>query len=135
MDTSEALALLEAAPVARLATVRPEGGPHIVPIAFAVIGDLIVSAADHKQKSTDNLQRFRNLEANRRASVLVDHYSDRWDELWWVRVDGTGLVHEAASTRWLDALMSKYPPYRIQPPDGRALTVTIESIHFWQASG
>lgn len=133
MDRAEAIELFRAASVARLATVRPDGSPHIVPITFAIVDDLIVSAVDHKPKESDDLQRLRNLENNHRASVLVDHYSEDWSELWWVRIDGTGLVHDSASTRWLDALVSKYPEYRVRPPDGRALSVTVESIRGWRS--
>jgi len=133
MDRSEAIELFRAARVARLATVRPDDFPHIVPITFAIVDDLIVSAVDHKPKDSDDLQRLRNLENNHRASVLVDQYSEDWSELWWVRIDGTGLVHERASSRWLDALVSKYPAYRARPPEGRAWSVTIESIRGWKA--
>ena len=33
---------------ARLATVRPDGSPHVVPIVFALVGDRLVTAVDAK---------------------------------------------------------------------------------------
>ena len=67
-----------AARVARLATVRPDGAPHIVPITFALDGDRIVFAVDRKPKSTTRLRRIENIESDPRVSVLVDAYDDRW---------------------------------------------------------
>ncbi len=76
--------------VARLATVTPEGRPHVVPCCFVLAGDrdVLYSAVDGKPKSTLALRRLANIRANPHASLLVDHYADDWSALWWVRVDG-----------------------------------------------
>ncbi|MDP9296456.1 MAG: pyridoxamine 5'-phosphate oxidase family protein, partial [Actinomycetota bacterium] len=42
--------------VAHLATVRPDGGPHVVPIVFALEGDRLYTAIDDKPKRTRGLQ-------------------------------------------------------------------------------
>ena len=34
--------------VARLATVQPDGAPHLVPVVFAVVGDVVYTAVDDK---------------------------------------------------------------------------------------
>jgi hypothetical protein len=39
MDEKEARARFAAARVARLATVRPDGGPHLVPVVFVLEGE------------------------------------------------------------------------------------------------
>ena len=65
-----------AARVARLATVRADGTPHIVAVTFALEEDTVVSVVDHKPKRTRELQRLRNLEGRPTASLLVDHYED-----------------------------------------------------------
>ena len=44
LDPAEARALFVSAPVARLATVRPDGSPHVVPVCFALAGDAIYTA-------------------------------------------------------------------------------------------
>ena len=54
----------ENARVARLATVDPDGRPHVVPICFALEGDVLYTAVDEKPKRTRALQRLRNIEAN-----------------------------------------------------------------------
>ena len=121
--------------VARLATVRPDGRPHIVPVTFAVNGDTIVTVIDHKPKTTTDLQRLKNIEAHPVASVIVDHYEDDWSRLWWVRGDGTahivldGLIREHAITRLAD----KYPPYRQSVPEGPVISVAVERWTSWSA--
>ena len=101
------------APVARLATVTPEGRPHVVPIVFALDGEVIYTAVDGKPKSTARLQRLANIEANPRVSILVDHYADDWSQLWWVRADGVATVAAEGPkcARGLTLLRAKYPQY------------------------
>ncbi len=88
-----------AARIGRLATVTADGRPHVVPCCFAVIGATIVSAVDGKAKSTLALRRLENVRTNPHASLLVDHYSDDWSTLWWVRVDGPARVIEGGAER------------------------------------
>ncbi|HWC12461.1 MAG TPA: TIGR03668 family PPOX class F420-dependent oxidoreductase [Acidimicrobiales bacterium] len=119
-----------AAAVARLATVRPDGRPHVVPITFALVGDTIVTAVDHKPKTTTSLQRLRNIEAHPAASVLVDHYEEDWSRLWWARADGTAqAIHEGPSRQEaVERLVAKYEAYRRQAPRG---PVIVLHVHRW----
>ena len=93
---SDVVAAFRDAPVAALATVRPDGAPHVVPVVFAMAAgrdDLIYTAIDAKPKSTQRLRRLDNIENNPAVSLLVDHYDDDWSQLWWVRADGTATSH------------------------------------------
>ena len=81
-------------PVARLATVGPDGQPHLVPVTFAVDGDHIYTAVDAKPKSSRQLRRLRNIAGNPRVAVLADHSEDDWTALWWVRADGRAAILE-----------------------------------------
>src|SRR6266446_1707873 len=56
--------------------MSPEGQPHIVPITFAVDGDVIYTAVDFKPKSTPRLRRLSNIHANPRVAVLAEHVDD-----------------------------------------------------------
>lgn len=136
MDQTEMAALLTSSPVGRLATIGPNHRPHVVPIVFALDEDLIYTAVDQKPKRTKYLQRLRNIEANPAVTLLVDHYSEDWSELWWVRVDGIAEIHETGPVweRATACLADKYPQYRGFPPDGSALTISIERISGWSAS-
>jgi len=122
--------------VARLATVLPDGGPHIVPITFAVDGDTIVTAVDHKPKTTTSLQRLKNIEANPVASVLVDHYEDDWSRLWWVRGDGDARIvfdgHDHALA--VSLLAAKYEPYRDRLLQGPVIAITVTRWSSWSSA-
>lgn len=122
-----------AAPVARLATVTPEGRPHVVPIVFAVDDDVIYTAVDGKPKSTQRLRRLANIAANPRVSVLVDHYADDWSQLWWVRADGIASIvaDGPAFERGRELLRAKYPQYESVSLDGPALVVAVEKWVSW----
>jgi PPOX class probable F420-dependent enzyme len=120
-----------AAPVGRLATVRPDGTPHVVPCCFALDGDTLYSAVDAKPKTTLALQRLDNVRANPRASLLVDHYDDDWSQLWWIRVDGDALVVD--SSHAIALLQAKYPQYAQTPPPGAVIALAITHWRAWQA--
>jgi len=136
MDAGEARALFASAPVARLATADAEGHPHLVPITFAVGGDEIVTAVDHKPKRTTRLRRLDNIEANPRVSVLVDHYEDDWSKLWWARADGTARLVEPDTPdhdRAVSALAARYPQYVEQRPSGRVIVISASRWSGWRA--
>lgn len=136
MDQADCLARLEASSVAHLATVRPDGTPHLVPITFAIAGDQIVHMVDHKPKRTDRLQRLTNVAAHRDVSVLADHYDENWSQLWWVRIDGPARVVESGP-EWegaQTALVAKYEPYRENPPQGPAVLISIANVSGWAAA-
>ena len=138
MDAMAARALLGSAPVATLATLLPGGRPHQVPITFALDGDTLYTAIDHKPKRTARLRRLRNLASDPRASVLAHHYDDEdWSSLWWVRADGAGRIvtaddpeHEAA----VALLCARYRQYRAEPPPGPAIVVSVSSWTGWRAA-
>lgn len=125
------------APMARLASVDPAGRPHLVPVVFALTGDEIVSAVDHKPKRGPELQRLVNIRANPLVTLLVDHYEDDWSALWWVRIRGSARVVEEGSERdaVAEALARKYPQYESRPPSGPAIVVTAEDWLGWSAGG
>ena len=126
----------ELAPVARLATVDAEGRPHLVPCCFVLEGDVAYSVVDRKPKRSTALRRLDNIRANPSACLLVDHYSDDWSELWWVRFDGQarllteGQEHEDA----LELLCAKYPQYRATPPSGAVMAIDVTAVRTWSAS-
>ena len=126
MDDDEARRRLASARVARLATVTPEGAPHVVVCCFALDGETIWSAVDAKPKSTLALRRLDNVRAHPAVSLLVDHYEEDWSALWWVRVDGTARVLDAGDDREraLDLLAARYAQYRVARPAGAVLADT-----------
>ncbi|MEU4420434.1 TIGR03668 family PPOX class F420-dependent oxidoreductase [Actinoplanes sp. NPDC024001] len=116
--------------VARLATVTPDGAPHLVPIVFALVGDVISTAVDGKPKRHRRLARLANIAHEPRVSVLADHYDDDWSTLWWVRADGRATVTDEPEP----ALLARYPQYREQPPPGPFLRIQVDSWTAWSAT-
>ena len=136
MTPTEARARFEEASVARLATVRPDCAPHIVPVTFALDGDTIVTAVDGKPKRGTPLRRFENVAANPRVSVLVDAYDADWARLWWARADGHASIvaSGAALERALAGLRARYPQYESVALTGPALLIDVDRWSGWSAS-
>lgn len=123
--------------VGRLATVRSDGTPHLVPICFAVVGDTVVSAVDEKPKTTRRLQRLANVEANPAVTLLVDHYDEEWSEVWWARVDGRARVVEDGPERnaAVAALRAKYEQYERVGIAGAAVVIDSDRWSGWAYVG
>jgi PPOX class probable F420-dependent enzyme len=128
---------LAGARVARLATAGGDGQPHLIPVTFAVDGDLIYTAVDHKPKKSANLRRLRNIRENPRVALLADHYEDGdWDVLWWVRVDGWASVveDERGLQDPLDVLAERYEQYRQHRPPGPVIVIQADHWKGWAGS-
>jgi PPOX class probable F420-dependent enzyme len=126
------------APVARLATADADGRPHLVPIVFALVSETIYSAVDGKPKRSTSLRRLANIAVNPRVAVLVDHYADDWDALWWVRADGSGRILDASEPEARDAitrLAVRYSAYRARPPRGPVVAIDVARWSSWSAAG
>lgn len=135
MNASESRRRFAEARVARLAT-RGEGPPRLLPIVFAIAGDDIVTAVDHKPKSTRDLRRLSDISHDPRVAVLVDHYDDAdWSRLWWVRADGIATVHDGDATahRAIDHLVDRYSQYRRRRPVGPVISVSVSRWSGWAA--
>src|SRR5829696_4562769 len=122
--------------VARLATVRPDGAPHVVPVTFALVDDdRVVTAVDAKAKTTQRLQRLANVETEPRVALLVDHYDEDWQQLWWARLDGTARVvrEEPERGRLIEPLLVKYGQYADARPTGPVVVIEVGDVRYWSA--
>ncbi len=131
------LELLDQARVATMATIGPDGRVDLVPCTFAFDDKILVTAVDHKPKTTPNLKRLDNVRQFPEVTLLAHHYDDEtWDDLWWVRVRGRASVHEvgAAWANAIDMLKNRYPQYQENPPTGQAIIVDLTEITGWKAS-
>ena len=134
-------ATLESARHGYLSTASPEGDPHLQPVVFQVLGDSVYIAIDEKPKTTLRLRRLTNIEANPKFALLVDHYNDDWNRLWWVLLRGPASVlwpsewdgDEAGAV--IAALREKYPLYESMGLEERPLLkLTPERVTRWSAS-
>jgi PPOX class probable F420-dependent enzyme len=129
-------------PVARLATINSDGTPHQVPLVFVYHDNRIWSPVDGKQKSPGVLKRIQNAEKNPKASLLLDHYDDDWQRLWWIRLEVELQVirqnenqnDQKDAQQAALALERKYPQYQTTPVLQKPftmLTMTILKTSNW----
>ena len=117
--------------------MHAERGVDAVPVVY-VLGedDYVGIPIDRvKPKSSSRLQRERNLEADPRATLLVEHW-DRsdWSRLWWVRAE-LRWQGDAAATQEADLaarLARAYPQYRDQP-FSKVLVLRVVGVTGWAA--
>ncbi len=135
MEKAEARRRFENGRIGRMATIRADRTPDLVPIVFAMDGDLVYSAVDPKPKTAKELVRLRNIRAEPRVQLLVDEYSEDWRRLWWVRADGVAHVAAAGPERdrAIELLRAKYPQYAELAGDfGAAIIVKVVRWTGWE---
>jgi PPOX class probable F420-dependent enzyme len=114
--TQKELALLRSARIAHLATAGKNGEPHVIPICFAFDGKCFYSPIDEKPKRTAplKLKRLRNIRANPKVSLVIDHYDEDWRRLAYVLVFGSARLLKSGTRhhRAVLLLRRKYPQYR-----------------------
>jgi PPOX class probable F420-dependent enzyme len=111
--------LLDTWPVARLATLRADGSPALVPVVFARSGERLWLPVDGKPKGTGELARVANVRRDARVTLLLDQYESDWTGLWWLRLDASAEPLGEAAPGFgaaLGALRKKYPQYAETPP-------------------
>lgn len=128
---------LEGQRVAHLATADASAAPHVVPICFALIDDVLYVAIDEKPKRGEprQLRRLKNILENPRVAIVADLYDDQdWSKLGFVLVHGSarildgGTEHAAA----LAVLRAKYVQYRTMELEDRpVIAVDIERTRVW----
>ncbi len=110
----------------------------MLPVTYAVAGETLVSAVDHKPKRHpgEQLARIRWLRARPRAALTIDRYDEEWAELEWVQALGTvRIVDPAQAPAAIAALTNRYPQYRDRPPAGPVLELAPERLIWWRARG
>lgn len=121
-----------------LCTVHAERGADAVPVAFALSEDGYVGVPIDlvKPKASLRLRREQNLEADPRATLLVEHWDrNDWSRLWWVRAElrWQGPSADAREADLADQLARRYPQYR-DKPFARVLVLRVVGVTGWAAS-
>jgi Pyridoxamine 5'-phosphate oxidase len=134
----EARARLAAHDHGILCTVHAERGVDAVPVAYVVDDDGYVGVpVDRvKPKASLRLQRERNLEADPRSTLLVEHWDlADWSRLWWVRAElrWQGDADASRAANLAARLAERYPQYRDQP-FARVLVLRIVGMAGWAAA-
>jgi hypothetical protein len=136
LTEKDALARLAAHDHGVLCTVHAERGVEAVPVAYAVHDGFVGVPVDLvKPKASTRLQRERNLEADPRATLLIEHWDPLdWARLWWVRAELRWQADAAAEAVLAGALADRYPQYRDRP-FARVLPFGIVRLSGWAGSG
>jgi PPOX class probable F420-dependent enzyme len=123
-------AFLAAARTATLATVDANGRPRLVPICFVLgVGNppVVYTPLDEKPKSVADpheLERVRDIVARPEVGLLVDHWSEDWSRLGWLRLGGRADLLEPAAgehSEAVSALRAKYAQYGAHHLEGRPI--------------
>jgi PPOX class probable F420-dependent enzyme len=98
---------LERERVARVATISPNGVPHVVPVCHVLEDSKIYFAADKDSK------KVKNLRVHPEAALEVDLYSEDWPRLAGAVITGPAtFIERGPRFRKLRSLLyKKYPQY------------------------
>jgi PPOX class probable F420-dependent enzyme len=132
---------LQHARIARLATVDAAGRPVVVPVCFAYDGNSIYTAIDRKRKNApaQELARVRNITNNPEVALVVDHYGEDWQRLWYVLVRGRAVLlqdpRDEERIRAIDMLRRKYAQYRgsLLPEDASVIRIAPWHVKLWDS--
>ena len=139
LEQDEMRGRIERVRVVRLATIDERGRAHVVPVIFAVDGDIFYSPTDKPKGSKPRPKRLRNLDHDQRVTVLADIYDEDWLKAWWVRLRGTARVigESPERTHALGLVDRKYPQFdgpRYLKDGGPVLAVDIKDWRGWAYS-
>lgn len=139
LTATEAHARLAAHDHGVLCTVHAERGVDAVPVVYAADDDGFVGVpVDRvKPKASPRLQRGRNLEADPRAALLIEHWDRQdWTQLWWVRAElrwqGDGGQPAERTSALASRLAETFPQYRDQPFSS-ILVLRVVAVTGWSA--
>ncbi|MEA2555966.1 MAG: hypothetical protein QOI60_1297 [Actinomycetota bacterium] len=129
MFTDAERAFVEPRPVARVATVQPDGSPHVVPVCPVVVGDRVIF------ESGAGTAKTRNLAADARVAICWDEYLDDWDAL--AQVVGFGRARVLTGderARAAALLVQTFPQFLTQSTfdeHDMVVEVAIERVSSW----
>ena len=129
-------ALLAEARVAHLGLLDDRGHPRVLPVTYAIHEQAAWTAIDNKPKARDREPaRVRWLRERPSAALTVDRYEDDWSRLCWVQLLGSvTVIGGPPAGPVLDALATRYPQYRDDPPPGPLLRLVPERALCWRAA-
>jgi PPOX class probable F420-dependent enzyme len=127
--SEEALALLESATVATVATLNPDGSPHLSLAWIGREGDELVFGTLHDQRKLRNLRRDPRV-----AVTLQGERINQWGLREYLVLEGTARVTEGGAPALLQRLAYTYIgpkaafPAMPNPPPGFVTHITVNRI-------
>jgi PPOX class probable F420-dependent enzyme len=113
--------LLDKARTGKLATVRPDGRPHVTPIWFDLDGDTIIFTTWHETVKASNMRR------DARVCICVD---DERPPFAFVQIEGTAVLSDDADARayWAPRIAGRYMGAELAESYGRRNNVAGELV-------
>jgi Pyridoxamine 5'-phosphate oxidase len=138
LSDEEALARLTADDHGVLCTLHTERGIDAVPVVYAMDSDgyIGVPVDRVKPKASLRLQREQNLEADPRATLLIEQWDrNDWSQLWWVRaqLQWQGPDNAEREQSLANALAPRFHQYQDHPFE-QVLVLRVIAISGWAAS-
>ncbi|MFT4563127.1 MAG: PPOX class probable F420-dependent enzyme [Gammaproteobacteria bacterium] len=133
--------LIDKCPVARLGQTDVRGHAQVLPFVFARAGGALWSPIDGKPKKNSELDRLTWVAEHPDVCVLIDHYSEDWSSLWWLKLFCRAVVYRTHHADWDEAsraLAIKYPQYAETPMffgNPTMIRFEIDSWKSWAAGG
>jgi PPOX class probable F420-dependent enzyme len=128
--------LLESESIGHLGLLDDDANPRVLPVTFVLVKGEIWSAVDDKPKRVEGgeLARVRWLQARPASALTVDRYSTDWSRLAWIQLIGrTAIVESADQEEVLNALSTRYEPYRARMPRGPLLRLVPRRCVWWRS--
>jgi PPOX class probable F420-dependent enzyme len=127
---------IETRRVGHLATADGDAAPHVVPVCFGLLDDVLYITIDQKPKRerTRPLKRLSNIAQNPQAAIVFDRYDEDWRRLAWVMLRGRAEILKAGGEhdRAQALLKSRYPQLEaMQIDDLPVIAIRIERATSW----
>ena len=106
---------------------------HLLPLRRQ-IASTASSTQKPKRTAVTNLKRVRNILSNPNVALVIDHWQEEWQGLWYVLINGTAdLLYEGPDHQQaIASLREKYPQYRTMDLDTNpVIRITPTNIIRW----
>lgn len=129
-------AILEAARIGHPATASADGNRHVVPICYAFTDNAVYSAIDEKPKTSapSYHKRMKTISENPLSAVVIDSYSEDWDELGYLLIRGRAQVLHGGKehTRAVSLLHQRYAQYTdLRLEERPTIRITPTTVAAW----
>jgi PPOX class probable F420-dependent enzyme len=125
--------------VGHLATADAAGHPHVVPVCYAVGEAALYIALDAKPKRVgwQHLKRVRNLLSNPQVALVIDAYTEDWQQLAYLLIRGPAELlqpHTDEQQQAITLLRARYPQYQTMLIDAQpVIAIRPQSVVAWGA--
>jgi len=88
----------------------------VVPICFVLDSKALYTPIDEKPKGStpEQLGRVQNIQQHPESTLVVDHYEENWERLFWIQLRGKASIYQSNAENHaniISKLRDKYPQY------------------------